>query len=419
MKKYLIPLLYIIPAVVVFAFLGYSHPWLMTVREDGQLWLFSGDYLLQRLSEPGGLARYVGEFFVQFCYYVAWGAAVMALLFLFMQWLWWLVVRRIWRYYHHKEGLSGQSPVWLHFLSFVPHVLIWLLLLDINVQMTLPVAVALVLLLSLLVPQRGRLSFPVAVVLLLAGWWLAGPIVILLPFLAPWSLLPYKADRRGVAGGVVRLLILVFLLLGAIWLYAPHANRPMRQLLTGIDYVNNKKNMVGTPEEQQYCLLVQLHLWNRLISVAAKHPPKSRACKYAVMLAEWKLWNGREQELLQCLHDTWGSLSSCAASLLMSELYLQIGWFHMSQRAAHDAMVSYPNYNNSGRALKRLAEMNLVTGHYDLVRKYAFILEQAPFYRSWARDIRQMADHPELIERNASVMGLRSIYHQTPDGVFY
>ena len=44
MKKYFIPLLYIIPAVVVFAFLGYSHPWLMTVREDGQLWLFSGDY---------------------------------------------------------------------------------------------------------------------------------------------------------------------------------------------------------------------------------------------------------------------------------------------------------------------------------------------------------------------------------------
>lgn len=35
----------------------------MTAREQSQLWLCSIDYLGIRLSEPGGLARYIGEFF--------------------------------------------------------------------------------------------------------------------------------------------------------------------------------------------------------------------------------------------------------------------------------------------------------------------------------------------------------------------
>lgn len=172
-------------------------------------------------------------------------------------------------------------------------------------------------------------------------------------------------------------------------------------------------------EEQQYDLLVHLGLWERLLAVAQENPPQKRSCHYAVLLAQWQQWNTGEGELRQCIRDTWGSLSSCCSSFLMSDLYLKLGWVNMSQRAAYEALVSFPNYNYSGRALKRLTETSLITGRYELVKKYALMLEQAPFYRSWAREALHMAEHPELIEQNVNCRYLRQTYNMTPDAMFY
>lgn len=415
MKKYFIPVLYIAVAIAVFVFLGYQQPWLMSIREESQLWLCSSDYLWQRVLEPGGMVRYLGEFIVQSYYLILVGAIVTALFFLSMLWLWWATFRRIWRYYQ-----KVPYPIWLQLLAMVPTIFLGILLLNLNVQMTLPVGIILVVLLSWLVPQHRIIAFPAVVVLLLVGWWLAGPAIVLLPLLAPWTLLTNnKMSKLAVGTGALRLLVLVLLLIGTICLYAPYSQRPLRRLIVGIDYVNDNMKVIGTPEEQHYEFLMRLHLWNRLLSVAQKQSPKSRACQYAVMLAEWKLYGSHEADLRQCYHDTWHSLSSCTASFLMSDLYLQLGWINMSQRAAHDALVSFSNYNSSGRALQRIAEMSLITGQYELVVKYAKILEQAPFYHDWAQEALQMAEHPELIEQNSNCLRLRQAYIEIPDGVFY
>jgi hypothetical protein len=47
--------------------------------------LFGGDYLVERLGEPGGAARYLSEFLVQFYNNVLAGAAVIAVLLVLMQ----------------------------------------------------------------------------------------------------------------------------------------------------------------------------------------------------------------------------------------------------------------------------------------------------------------------------------------------
>ena len=415
MKKFLLTtLFYLVPALAVFSFLVYCRPWLMTVREDSQLWQLGADYLLSRLSEPGGLARYVSEFFVQFCYYVALGGMVMALFFMVMQWLWVMVLDRIWTYYR-----QSAFPLWLKVLSLLPLVLLWILLLDINVQFTLPVAIAMVMVLALMVPRHGKLTLPTTVFLLLIGWWLAGSAIILLPLMAPWSLAKRQSGRLPWAKAVLRFVLMALLLTATVFLYAPFSKHPTYRLFVGIDYVNINTRVVGTPEEQQYDFLMRHHLWNRIATMAEAHKPKSRACYYAAYLSGWKLWGTGEEKLKACYSDTWGSLSSCAAAFLMSELYLQLGWVNMSQRAAHDALVSFPNNNSSARALKRIAEMNLITGNYNLVKKYTSILEKAPFYRSWAKDVRRMADNPKLIDQNTNCTQLRYIYSQTPDGVFY
>ena len=411
MRKYLLLVISIVLAAIVFGFLCYSHPWLMTAREQSQLWMCTIDYLGFRLSEPGGAARYVAEFIVQFSYYILWGAIVIALFAFAMIWLWWLVIRRIWYYYRETPCL-----LWLQIVSLIPLIGLWLALLDINVQMTLPVSVCLILLLSLLIPRQGVAVFPITIILVLLGWWLAGPVCMLLPLFAPWVL--WCHPRPSIAKGVLRFALLAILLTGSILLYGPYSDRPLRELFKGIDY-KVKDEYLGIEEEQKYDLFVHLGLWERILAESRQTPPRKRSSYWAIQLAQWQLTDSGESDLRQCIFDTWGSLSSCSSSFLMSDVYLKLGWVNMSQRAAYEALVSFPNYNYSGRALKRLTETSLITGRYELVRKYASLLLQAPFYRSWAQEALHMVDHPELIEQNVNCKNLRQTYFGTRDALFY
>ena len=55
-------------------------PHLLLARESCQLFLWNGDYLLERLCVPGGAAQYVAEGFVQFFIQPLYGALIEALL---------------------------------------------------------------------------------------------------------------------------------------------------------------------------------------------------------------------------------------------------------------------------------------------------------------------------------------------------
>ena len=79
-------------AVFLFWLLGY--PEALNYQEQNQLWLTTGDFFLQRMAVPGGMADYVSEFLVQF-YYVPWlGALLIGVVYAAMQWLMWMTVRR-------------------------------------------------------------------------------------------------------------------------------------------------------------------------------------------------------------------------------------------------------------------------------------------------------------------------------------
>lgn len=72
-------------AVGVMLFLLLGHPELMSYQEQYQLFLFNVDYLMERLSVAGGVADYVSEFLVQFCYEPLFGAIAYTLVFVVMQ----------------------------------------------------------------------------------------------------------------------------------------------------------------------------------------------------------------------------------------------------------------------------------------------------------------------------------------------
>ena len=71
------------------------------------------------------------------------------------------------------------------------------------------------------------------------------------------------------------------------------------------------------------------------------------------------------------------------AICLMNDFYYLIGDMAMSERAAIMAQVFSPN-NRNVKMVKRLCEINLVTGDTAIAMKYVQILEKTLLYRDWA-----------------------------------
>jgi hypothetical protein len=67
----------------------------------------------------------------------------------------------------------------------------------------------------------------------------------------------------------------------------------------------------------------------------------------------------------------------------MNDFYYLIGDMAMSERAAIMAQVFSPN-NRNVKMVKRLCEINLVTGDTAIAMKYVRILEKTLLYRDWA-----------------------------------
>ena len=64
--------------VSAFCFWLFVRPALIVEREALQLFLWNSDYLTNRLAVPGGFARYIGDFLVQYFMFETTGAAILA-----------------------------------------------------------------------------------------------------------------------------------------------------------------------------------------------------------------------------------------------------------------------------------------------------------------------------------------------------
>ena len=130
----------VLVGIGVFLFWYVAYPHALSYQEQYQLFLWTGDYFLELVSLPGGLADWLGELIVQF-YYVEWlGALLLALLFVVLQQL--------------SARLLLQKGAW-RLLSLIPVVLLIWLMGDINVLLSLPVAIVLALALACVRMPKG------------------------------------------------------------------------------------------------------------------------------------------------------------------------------------------------------------------------------------------------------------------------
>ena len=418
--------------LAVFLFWTLRYPFALTYQEQLQLFLFDGDYFCGRMAEPGGFARYVAEFLVQFYNGVAIGAAIIALLYMLVQRLTWRLMRSVNDHYA---------------LSFIPAVMLWYAMGDESVMLTYVVALMIAELAALaILTNIDRLGILIRLVLLAILipllYWLIGPMVLLVALLMlPWTMavtaviyalalillsahfLPFPMLRVVLGISYYRfpetmpyvlmaipVVVLLLVLLGRKFQMIPEDKR--QWVFVGEFAVVVIAGVMLVPrgfdakkyELIEYDYLVRVQNWNGIIAKAEKQMPDLPMSVSATNLAL-----GMTNQLGDRAFDFYQRGSegllprferNFATTQLTGEIYFWLGLVNTAQRFAFEAMEAIPNYNKSARVVKRLAETNLINGQYDVARKYLQMLEKTIFYRLWAQRTKALLGDEKAINEH-------------------
>ena len=443
-EKYIPGLLTLAFGVVVFLFWSIRYPYVLAYQEQLQLFLFDGDYFCERISEPGGLARYVAEFLVQFYNAAAIGALIIALLFMLVQQLTWRLMR-------------AKSH---YLLSFLPALMLWYAMGDENVMLTYVVALVMALSVALAWTRwcAGIALWKKLIVALVAIpvlYWLIGPMVLLVALvMMPWLVampavvyaltlmllsaqwLPFPMTRVMLGVSYYRVpatlpymlmaIPVVTLLLTWFAKCLPQPRKWVRYaealvfailILVPQAYGFDKKKY----DLIEYDYLVRVGDWNAIIKKAEKQMPDLPMSVSATNLALAKTNQLGDRAFDFFQRGTEGLLPrferNFATAQLTGEIYFNLGLVNTAQRFAFEAMEAIPNYNKSARVVKRLAETNLINGQYEVARKYLKILEKTVFYRPWAQRMMAMLGDENAINRHP-LYGMLRQYRLHDDFLF-
>ena len=429
--------------LTVFFFWRIRYSFALTYQEQFQLFLFDSDYFLELVAEPGGLARYVAEFLVQFYNSIAIGATVLAILTMLFQRLTWRLMR-----------CEAHYP-----LSFLPAVLLWYAMGDESVKLTYIVALLMAMVVMVMVGKirvckEGRACSVIRwggiILLIPVLYWLIGPMVVLaalyvMPISIVWALavmllsahfVPFPLLRVMTGIGYYRfpevipyILMVIPVLVWILSLIVRRLPQP-KSWAVWCEAVVCSAAVIGCPdlgydakkyELMEYDYLVRIRDWKGIIAKAEKQTPDLPMSVSAtnLALAMTNQLGERVFDFYQRGHE--GLLPSFERNFstipLTGEIYFYLGMVNTAQRLAFEAMEAIPDYNKSGRMIKRLAETNLINGEYDVARKYLLMLDKTIFYRPWAQQALAMLDDERRIEAHP-VYGTLRQYRLEDDFLF-
>lgn len=421
--------------LVIFLFWGYRYPFALTYQEQLQMFLFDGDYFCSRMAEPGGFARYMAEFLVQFYNSVIIGAAIMAVLFMLLQ-------RLTWRLMRTKN---------YYVLSFLPAILLWYAMGDENVLLTFMVALLLAMMTILGMRRLGEsrkvVKWACLFVIIPLLYWLIGPLVLMvavcmlpLPmavvavvyaiacmFASAW-VLPYPLLRLMMGLGYYRspetlpyVLMAIPVLIVLMAMFCNRLPEPKKWVHYALAIVVGGLLIVPQNfgfEARKYDLieydyLVRIKDWKGIIAKAEQKTPDLPMSVSATNLALGMTNQLGERAFEFYQRGSEGLLPpferNFATAQLTGEIYFHLGLVNTAQRFAFEAMEAIPNYNKSARMIKRLAETNLVNGQYEVARKYLQLLEKTIFYRPWARRTMALLGNEKAIDNHPLYGWLRKV----------
>ena len=414
-------LLTIVFGIVVFCWWGLMKPHVLSYQEQYQLFVWTFDYLAERLTVAGGMADWLGEFVTQF-YYIPWlGGCLLALLYMLFQRLF-------------ATCLSHDA----YLLSFIPPVLLFWFMGDLNVLVSYPIAIIIVLLL-VIIHIKGKWSsllFELSVVPV--AYWLIGPMVWLyvglrlisdykrnfwIPLwlctvqLALWytileqwplqsvmlSMGYYRNPTIQPLLWIIPLTVLCLVLLDKPYIINKVMKMPVQAvcvlLLGWLGYSHGYD--AGYEELVWQDYQIRNEKWDDIIKRAENRTVESAFWSNSVNLAL-----AEKRQLADRMFDFYqsgtnallmNSVRNSFSNLPTAEAFYRLGMINSAQRYMFDMQESINNVKKSGRFTKRIAECYIINGKYDLARKHLHLLKNSLFYSSWAKDAEQYLGQEEKI----------------------
>ena len=450
----------LLPGICIFLFFLKGYPYHLHYQEQNQLFLLTTDYLTAIISHPGGFSQYLAGFITQFYIHPWLGALLIAALLVSLQQAALIFMRTI------------NVPKLFYSFSILPIFLYWALLCNENYMLSALIAQLLVLIVGIVYAQQKSpfvriCSMPILLILLFI---LAGGIYhTLFLFMLLTEILYFRQLSRGQWIIFLTVNILVIIGLPLFTKYICLAPYPFRQLWEGIGYYrypaifpvwlpaiwgitvclpfilrflpqsSAKKGkrlqivfpaaifLLGglliysqykpeTEERMHYDYLLRHKQWNNILEIARTKTPDTPLSTMAVNLSLQQTGqlanrmfyfpqNGPEG-LLPFLDNNYNT------AFAYGEVYYHLGMINTAQRIAFEGMESIPDYQKSARAIKRLAETNLINGHYAVAGKYLRMLQKTFFYRLWANRTMELLTHEDKLNKHPEYGRLRAMRPQ-------
>ncbi len=432
-------------ALVVFATLavglGVGYPYHFFFVEQSQLFLFSWDYFAAVVSHVGGLAEWLGEFFVQF-FVLPWaGALITAGLLALTGVLTALLCRR----------LAPQAP--LYVLWALPVVALLCVQLDSNYFYSGTVAF-LITLTALLLCTRLSLPgnrFVVAMIAVPLLFWLCGPVAMLFAVCVVvweaavgtprWYLVSFvPVWAFGLAWGLVDLSFVGdwFVALSPRAYFAPRiepgpeiwfawisvpvtialtrlcrglrtGSAPRETILTAVQVVAVALlawAVVTYYVDREYYKLKRLdHLartaqWDTIVALSRGSLDNYVYLNYLNLALSHKGVLADDM-FRYSQHGPYGlaidwDLAQPSA-IVLGEINFAIGNVAIAREMAFEGWTASAGYGNP-TMLRRLVETNLIYGSWAVAEKYLNVLSQTLFYRDWTEQHRRFLGDDAAVE---------------------
>lgn len=447
----------IAPAIMFFAgcfvffYFFYDHH--IYFSEQLQIFRMTSDYFLTYFSKPAFLSVYIGDFITQFYCLRGGGAAAITLVLVI---LWLLVKKLLTRFNAYHPGLL---------VAMLPVIFSWIALCDIESSLSIIIAAIINVIFSIICisVENGRIRFLTGIIVLPLLYYATGSYFFLFTIL----IIIFEFSRIECPKGFIKpILILVLSLLlpfcfkgfflittdqAYTWLsdnirnprivhYLPLISFPLAVTVTGILFrkLPARINSAVSQSIQSIVIVVLLlsgfrlfadfelekilnldyeayhGRWNNVINLSEKYRMRNNISSYYTNMALGKLGLMPEKLMEYYQPATTGLFIPVNADenyltiTFSNEIYWQLGDVNASQHSVLLGMIFSPR-SQSVRLMKRLVDINIVNGEYEVAEKYIGILEKTMFYSQWARNRRKFLHNEEECNRSEWIASKRRI----------
>ncbi|WP_319501341.1 DUF6057 family protein [uncultured Draconibacterium sp.] len=432
---------WIVVFIALFLYMQLKERYSFYFTEQWNIFLYDWPFVKSVLWQPGGLARLIADFLIQFFIYPYCGALISAFLLTSTGIITSIILKRL------------APALHLSVLSLLPVISFLFLQFNINYQLSGTVAFLLFLCAFVFYLKIQSLVWRIIYTSFfsLLLYWLAGPVASLFVaailitelfvnfrsfyyFLLPVALVYLSAVvclRLGVAGELKYLLLpdgyftwklqagnviyqpwllmlailLLALLLGPVKRVKKNiqvAGLVIQFVVFGWLSVFNSSFMIDSRHEtfKELDYYMRQQDWDKLLERCSQIDMNNylyQNCRNVALaekglLAE-NLFDYKQGDL-RSIYLSWDKTPYI--SVLLSDVYFSMGHIALSQRMAFESNESVNNYNP--RMLKRLIQTNLIYGAYPVAKKYIAILEKTKYYADWARSQRRFLENDKAVE---------------------